>query len=174
MSAPSGIKVPDQLKTAFSSATNNATDVRALVFIIEGGEYGCSKRAASMPSPIGTDRFKEARSCDALRRASGQADSDAPESFKHHTTVNVKGSYKDDVALLPEALPAPKTPASFAYRLDSKELGKYEWMMITFVPDDAGVSELPACPEMRGCESSICCFFLYCVPVLEEPSSECC
>jgi hypothetical protein len=39
MSAPSGIKVPDQLKTAFSSATNNATDVRALVFIIEGGEW---------------------------------------------------------------------------------------------------------------------------------------
>lgn len=94
------------------------------------------------------------------QKLSGQADCDIPESFKHHTTVNVKGSYKDDVALLPEALPAPKTPASFAYRLDSKELGKYEWMMITFVPDDAGVSELPACREMRGCESGICSLLL--------------
>jgi twinfilin-like protein len=44
------------------------------------------------------------------------------------------------MSLLPSTLPSPKTPASFAYRLDSKEMGKYEWMMITFVPDDAGVS----------------------------------
>jgi hypothetical protein len=61
------------------------------------------------------------------------------ETFKHHSTVDVKGSFKDDVALLGPTLPTPKTPASFAYRLDSKEGGKYEWMMITFVPDDAGV-----------------------------------
>jgi twinfilin-like protein len=61
------------------------------------------------------------------------------ETFKHHSTVDVKGSFKDDVALLGSTLPTPKTPASFAYRLDSKEGGKYEWMMITFVPDDAGV-----------------------------------
>lgn len=62
------------------------------------------------------------------------------ESFKHITTVSPKGSFKDDMAELPGTLPTPKTPASFAYRLDSKEMGKYEWMMITFVPDDAGVS----------------------------------
>jgi hypothetical protein len=61
------------------------------------------------------------------------------ETFKHHSTLDVKGSFKDDVALLGPTLPTPKTPASFAYRLDSKEGGKYEWMMITFVPDDAGV-----------------------------------
>jgi hypothetical protein len=53
--------------------------------------------------------------------------------------VNTKGDFKEDVALLGPTLPTPKTPASFAYRLDSKEGGKYEWMMITFVPDDAGV-----------------------------------
>ena len=39
MSAPSGIKVPDSLKSAFSSALSDASDVRALVFIIEGGQY---------------------------------------------------------------------------------------------------------------------------------------
>lgn len=53
--------------------------------------------------------------------------------------MNTKGDFKEDVALLGPTLPSPKTPASFAYRLDSKEGGKYEWMMITFVPDDAGV-----------------------------------
>lgn len=62
------------------------------------------------------------------------------ESFSHLTSVNVKGSFKDDIELLPPTLPSTKTPASFAYRLDSKQGGKYEWMMITFVPDDAGVS----------------------------------
>ncbi|KAK4687479.1 twinfilin, partial [Tremellales sp. Uapishka_1] len=61
------------------------------------------------------------------------------ESFKHLTTVDTKSSFKDDIALLPSMLPTPKTPASFAYRMDSKEFGKWEWMMITFVPDDAPV-----------------------------------
>ncbi|WWD16035.1 hypothetical protein CI109_100460 [Kwoniella shandongensis] len=61
------------------------------------------------------------------------------ESFKHLTTVSTKGDYKSDILLLPSTLPSPKTPASFAYRLDSKEGGKWEWMMVTFVPDDAGV-----------------------------------
>ncbi|RSH94016.1 Twinfilin-1 [Saitozyma podzolica] len=97
MSAPSGIKVPPSLTSAFGSAQSNGDDVRALVFTIEG------------------------------------------ESFTHLTTVKPKSSYKDDMSLLPSTLPSPKTPASFAYRLDSKEMGKYEWMMITFVPDDAGV-----------------------------------
>ncbi|WVQ78383.1 hypothetical protein IAT38_000469 [Cryptococcus sp. DSM 104549] len=97
MSAPSGIKVPDSLTSAFSSALTSADNVRALVFTIEG------------------------------------------ESFKHLTSVQPKGSFKDDIALLPPALPTPKTPASFAYRLDSKEGGKWEWMMVTYVPDDAGV-----------------------------------
>ncbi|WVR05143.1 hypothetical protein IAU60_002155 [Kwoniella sp. DSM 27419] len=97
MSAPSGIKVPPSLSSAFSSALNGGEQVRALVFVIEG------------------------------------------ESFTHHTSVDPKGSYKDDIALLPSTLPSPKTPASFAYRLDSKDAGKHEWMMITFVPDDAGV-----------------------------------
>lgn len=62
------------------------------------------------------------------------------ESFKHLSTVNTKSTFKDDISLLPDTLPTPKTPASFAYRLDSKEGGKWEWMMVTFVPDDAGVS----------------------------------
>ncbi|ORY27213.1 hypothetical protein BCR39DRAFT_483792 [Naematelia encephala] len=97
MSAPSGIKVPDDLKTAFSTAQADASDVRALVFVIQG------------------------------------------ESFKHITTVKPKGDYKEDTTLLAETLPNPKTPASFAYRLDSKELGKFEWMMVTYVPDDAAV-----------------------------------
>lgn len=39
MSAPSGIKVPTSLATAFHSALNEASDVRALVFVIEGGEW---------------------------------------------------------------------------------------------------------------------------------------
>lgn len=65
---------------------------------------------------------------------------DRLESFNHLTTVKPKGSYDADIELLPGTLPSPMTPASFAYRLDSKEMGKYEWMMITFVPDDAGVS----------------------------------
>ncbi|OCF41449.1 hypothetical protein I317_04750 [Kwoniella heveanensis CBS 569] len=97
MSAPSGIKVPPSLTSAFSTAQNGGDSVRALVFIIEG------------------------------------------ESFKHHTTIDPKGNYTDDIALLAEALPNPKTPASFAYRLDSKDGFRYEWMMVTFVPDDAGV-----------------------------------
>ncbi|WVF72078.1 hypothetical protein IAT40_006890 [Kwoniella sp. CBS 6097] len=97
MSAPSGIKVPPSLTSAFSTAQNGGDSVRALVFVIEG------------------------------------------ESFKHHTTIDPKGNYKDDIALLAAALPSPKTPASFAYRLDSKDGFKYEWMMVTFVPDDAGV-----------------------------------
>ncbi|KAK8869701.1 hypothetical protein IAR55_000269 [Kwoniella newhampshirensis] len=97
MSAPSGIKVPPSLTSAFSTAQSNADNVRALVFIIEG------------------------------------------ESFKHLTTVDTKQDFKADISLLPPALPSPKTPASFAYRLDSKEGGKWEWMMVTFVPDDAGV-----------------------------------
>ena len=62
------------------------------------------------------------------------------ESFKLHDTINRQSTFKDDIELLPKSLPSPKTPASFAYRLDSKDGGKYEWMMITFVPDDAGVS----------------------------------
>nr|XP_019002060.1 uncharacterized protein I203_05196 [Kwoniella mangroviensis CBS 8507]OCF65521.1 hypothetical protein I203_05196 [Kwoniella mangroviensis CBS 8507] len=98
MSAPSGIRVPPSLSSAFSTALNGAGDVRALVFTIEGAE-----------------------------------------SFKHLTTVQPKSTYKDDIALLPDTLPSTKTPASFAYRLDTKDAGKYEWMMITFVPDDAGV-----------------------------------
>ncbi|ORX39984.1 hypothetical protein BD324DRAFT_247631 [Kockovaella imperatae] len=97
MSAQSGIKVPDELKTAFSSAQSEGSETRALVFIIDG------------------------------------------ESYKVHETVKTKGSFKDDVTQLAGTLPTPKTPASFAYRLDSKDLGKWEWMMITFVPDDAGV-----------------------------------
>ncbi|OXB38958.1 hypothetical protein LQV05_004060 [Cryptococcus neoformans] len=97
MSAPSGIKVPDDLTAAFTAALASPDDTRALVFIIDG------------------------------------------ESFKHHATVQPKGSYKDDIALVPEMLPSPKTPASFAYRLDSKDSGKWDWMMVTFVPDDAGV-----------------------------------
>jgi len=71
-----------------------------------------------------------------------------PEEFKLHSTVSPKGSFKDDIALLPPTLPTPKTPASFAYRLDSKELGKYEWMMITFVPDDAGVRQIHSAKGM--------------------------
>lgn len=62
------------------------------------------------------------------------------ESFSHLTTIKPKSTFKEDMSLLGPALPSPKTPASFAYRLDSKEGGKYEWMMITFVPDTAGVS----------------------------------
>ena len=58
-----------------------------------------------------------------------------------HDTIKPKSTYKDDITLLPPSLPSHKTPASFAYRLDSKEGGKYEWMMVTFVPDDAGVSK---------------------------------
>ncbi|KLT41749.1 hypothetical protein CC85DRAFT_286152 [Cutaneotrichosporon oleaginosum] len=61
------------------------------------------------------------------------------EAFKHVSSLPPKGSYTDDIALLVDALPNKKTPASFAYRLDSKSLGSYEWMMVTFVPDDAGV-----------------------------------
>jgi hypothetical protein len=38
MSAPSGIKVPTPLATAFHSALNDSSDVRALVFTIDGGE----------------------------------------------------------------------------------------------------------------------------------------
>ncbi|WRT67231.1 uncharacterized protein IL334_004197 [Kwoniella shivajii] len=97
MSAPSGIKVPPSLSSAFSNAINDAGDIRALVFTIEG------------------------------------------ESFNHLSTVQPKSTYKDDISLLKDTLPSPKTPASFAYRLDTKVAGKYEWMMITFVPDDAGV-----------------------------------
>ena len=41
MSAPSGIKVPPALTSAFASAQSNSEDVRALVFIIEGGEQEC-------------------------------------------------------------------------------------------------------------------------------------
>lgn len=69
-----------------------------------------------------------------------QPRTDHLESFTHHTTVKPKSSFKDDIALLPDALPSPKTPASIAYRLDTKKKGKHEWMMVTFVPDDAGVS----------------------------------
>ncbi|BEI91317.1 uncharacterized protein CcaverHIS019_0401370 [Cutaneotrichosporon cavernicola] len=61
------------------------------------------------------------------------------EAFKHVTSIPPKGSFSDDIALLPDTLPDKKTPASFAYRLDSKSLGAYEWMMVTFVPDNAGV-----------------------------------
>ncbi|TYJ56629.1 hypothetical protein B9479_002721 [Cryptococcus floricola] len=61
------------------------------------------------------------------------------ESFKQHATVQPKGSHKDDIALVPATLPNLKTPASFAYRLDSKDAGRYEWLMVTYVPDDAGV-----------------------------------
>jgi hypothetical protein len=56
-----------------------------------------------------------------------------------HDTIKSQSTFKDDIELLPKSLPTPKTPASFAYRLDSKEGGRYEWMMITYVPDDAGV-----------------------------------
>jgi hypothetical protein len=43
MSAQSGIKVPDDLQTAFSSAVNDASNVRALVFTIQGGKHlACS------------------------------------------------------------------------------------------------------------------------------------
>lgn len=38
MSAPSGIKVPASIGEAFSAAHSNGEDVRALVFVIEGGE----------------------------------------------------------------------------------------------------------------------------------------
>lgn len=71
------------------------------------------------------------------------------ESFSHLTSVNVKGSFKEDIELLPPTLPSTKTPASFAYRLDSKQGGKYEWMMITFVPDDAGVSPCRGLAALR-------------------------
>lgn len=71
------------------------------------------------------------------------------ESFKLVTTVAPSGSYTDDIALLPPTLPTKKTPASFAYRLDSKVGGAYEWMMITFVPDDAGVSESFRRPQVH-------------------------
>ncbi|ADV19486.1 Protein tyrosine kinase, putative [Cryptococcus gattii WM276] len=97
MSAPSGIKVPDDLTAAFTAALTSPHDTRALVFIIDG------------------------------------------ESFKHHATIQPKASYKDDIALIPQVLPSPKTPASFAYRLDSRDNGKWDWMMVTFVPDNAGV-----------------------------------
>ncbi|EIW69377.1 hypothetical protein TREMEDRAFT_38993 [Tremella mesenterica DSM 1558] len=61
------------------------------------------------------------------------------ESFQLHATLKVKETFNDDIALLPPSLPSSKTPASFAYRLDSKDSGKYEWMMITYVPDDAPI-----------------------------------
>lgn len=61
------------------------------------------------------------------------------ESFTLHKTISPKSTFKEDISLLSETLPSPTTPASFAYRLDTKESGKYEWMMITFVPDSAGV-----------------------------------
>jgi hypothetical protein len=63
------------------------------------------------------------------------------EAFKLHTTIEPKSTFKDDITLLSSTLPTPKTPASFAYRLDSKEGGRYEWMMVTYVPDDAPVSD---------------------------------
>lgn len=69
-----------------------------------------------------------------------QSRADHAEEYKHHDTVAPKGSWTDDVSLLSPTLPTPQTPASFAYRLDTKKGGLYEWMMITFVPDDAGVS----------------------------------
>lgn len=37
MSAPSGIKVPDDLTAAFTTALTSPHDTRALVFIIDGG-----------------------------------------------------------------------------------------------------------------------------------------
>ena len=49
MSAPSGIKVPDDLKSAFSKAMSDASDVRALVFIIEGGTFSVNRRARVAP-----------------------------------------------------------------------------------------------------------------------------
>lgn len=38
MSAPSGIKVPETLTSAFADAKSNAANTRALVFVIDGGE----------------------------------------------------------------------------------------------------------------------------------------
>lgn len=40
MSAPSGIKVPASLASAFSAAVIDSDDTRALVFVIEGGAFG--------------------------------------------------------------------------------------------------------------------------------------
>lgn len=42
MSAPSGIKVSDHVKSAFTSAQTDASDVRAMVFVIQGGEPSLS------------------------------------------------------------------------------------------------------------------------------------
>ncbi|KAL1405528.1 Twinfilin-1 [Vanrija albida] len=72
------------------------------------------------------------------------------ESFSHLTTVKPKGSYAEDIELLAPTLPSKQTPASFAYRLDSKSGGAYEWMMVTFVPDDAGVRAKMLQASSRG------------------------
>lgn len=47
MSAPSGIKVADNLKSAFASARSDGSNTRALVFIIESGRLFCSNPASS-------------------------------------------------------------------------------------------------------------------------------
>lgn len=38
MSAPSGIKVPPSVSEAYAHARSSADEVRAVVFVIEGGE----------------------------------------------------------------------------------------------------------------------------------------
>ncbi|TXT07113.1 hypothetical protein VHUM_03283 [Vanrija humicola] len=72
------------------------------------------------------------------------------ESFSHLTTVKPKGTYAEDIELLAPTLPTKQTPASFAYRLDTKSGGAYEWMMVTFVPDDAGVRAKMLQASSRG------------------------
>jgi len=60
------------------------------------------------------------------------------DAFVLKTTVAPSGSFEEDVSILPKDA---KTCATYVYRTDEKKGSNgWHWVLITFVPDHAGVS----------------------------------
>uniref|UniRef100_A0A5K3F1K7 Twinfilin n=1 Tax=Mesocestoides corti TaxID=53468 RepID=A0A5K3F1K7_MESCO len=61
------------------------------------------------------------------------------EQIKLRGTRPVKGSWQDDFDQLVKPLLEPSTASYFLYRLDSKNDLGYEWVLFTWIPDEAHV-----------------------------------
>ncbi|VDD81623.1 unnamed protein product [Mesocestoides corti] len=59
------------------------------------------------------------------------------EQIKLRGTRPVKGSWQDDFDQLVKPLLEPSTASYFLYRLDSKNDLGYEWVLFTWIPDEA-------------------------------------
>jgi hypothetical protein len=147
MSSASGVKVSPEVTEAWVKACSpSETNVRALVLQIEQGTF---QFEASICVVV-TEYHRFLSLIDA---------------FVLKNTIAPSGSFEEDVASLPKDA---KTCATYVYRTDEKKGNNgWHWVLITFVPDHAGVStaikvrfldDTPCSEQALICRSGRRCF----------------